>query len=60
MQHYETPDIKYRRDGSIDIAHYLKIGRQSRAEQAHKLAKEVLPKRRFFAMRMWPLGGVRA
>ncbi|MEQ8897112.1 MAG: hypothetical protein RID23_08465 [Roseovarius sp.] len=29
-----TTRIKYRPDGSIDTAHYMKIGRQMRSDQA--------------------------
>ena len=55
MQQYETPEIKRRPDGSIDTAHYMIIGRQERADQAHALAKMAIPKRRTFSLRFWPL-----
>jgi len=45
MQPYETPEIKRRPDGSIDTAHYMKIGRQERADQARTLANMAAPKR---------------
>ena len=38
MQQLEIPNIKYRPDGSIDTAHYVKNGRQRRAQQARILA----------------------
>lgn len=53
MQHYETPEIKRRPDGSIDTAYYMKIGRQERAHQARALSKMAIPKRRTFPMRSW-------
>ena len=53
MQQYETPEIKRRPDGSIDTAHYLKIGRQERADQAYALAKMATPKRRTFSLPFW-------
>lgn len=53
MQKYETPEIKLRPDGSIDTAHYLQIGRQERADQAHALAKMAMPKRRTFSLPFW-------
>jgi hypothetical protein len=55
MQQYETPEIKRRPDGSIDTAHYMKIGRQERADQARALAKMAIPKRRTFSLRLSPL-----
>jgi hypothetical protein len=60
MQTNETQDIKRRADGSIDTAHYMKIGRHMRSEQAHKLAKDALPKRKPFSFRLWPLSTARA
>jgi len=30
----ETPDIRYRPDGSIDTDHYIRIGRAMRSAQA--------------------------
>lgn len=36
-------DIRLRPDGSIDTAHYMQRGRQKRSEQAHKMAKSLLP-----------------
>lgn len=53
MQRYETPAIKRRPDGSIDTAHYIKIGRQERADQALALAKSAMPKRRSFSLPLW-------
>jgi hypothetical protein len=53
MQQYETSEIKRRPDGSIDTAHYMAIGRQERADQAHTLAKMAVPKRRTFSLRFW-------
>ncbi|MGJ8584248.1 MAG: hypothetical protein ACSHXD_09160 [Marinosulfonomonas sp.] len=53
MQPNETPEIKRRADGSIDTAHYMKIGRQERADQAHSLAKMAIPKRRAFSLQSW-------
>ncbi|WP_375253843.1 hypothetical protein [Yoonia sp.] len=53
MQPYETPEIKRRPDGSIDTAHYMKIGRQERADQARTLAKMAAPKRRKFSLQSW-------
>ncbi|MGR3343548.1 MAG: hypothetical protein ACU0DI_10060 [Paracoccaceae bacterium] len=37
---YENP-IKYRPDGSIDTAYYMRIGRQKRSEKAHELMRQV-------------------
>ena len=59
MQHDDSKDIKRRPDGSIDAAHYMKIGRQMRAEQAHKLIKSAVPKRKSFNFWFWPLATVR-
>ena len=53
MQQYETPEIKRRPDGSIDTAHYFKIGRQERADQARALATAAMPKRRSFSLPFW-------
>ena len=53
MQQYETPEIKRRPDGSIDTAHYMKIGRQARADQARILAKAAMPKWRTFSLPFW-------
>lgn len=53
MQRYETPEIKRRPDGSIDTAHYIKTGRQERADQARTLAKAAMPKRRIFSLSFW-------
>ncbi len=55
MQHYETPQIKRRPDGSIDTAHYIKIGRQERADQARALLNAAAPKRRTFSLPFWIL-----
>jgi len=56
MQQPITPEIKRRPDGSIDTTHYMAIGRQARADQARKLAKMAVPKRRSFSLRFWPFG----
>jgi hypothetical protein len=53
MQQFETPEIKCRPDGSIDTAHYMKIGRQERADQAFTLAKMAIPKRGIFSFQFW-------
>ncbi|AZV79914.1 hypothetical protein EBB79_19860 [Parasedimentitalea marina] len=53
MQQYETPEVKCRPDGSIDTAHYIKIGRQERADQARALAKAAIPKRRILSLPFW-------
>ena len=53
MQQLETSQIKRRPDGSIDTAHYIKIGRQERADQALALAKTAVPKRRTFSLPFW-------
>ena len=53
MQHYDTPEIKRRPDGSIDTGHYMKIGRQERANQARELSKMAIPKRRTFPLQSW-------
>ncbi|UYV36176.1 hypothetical protein N4R57_14225 [Rhodobacteraceae bacterium D3-12] len=53
MQHYETPDIKRHPNGSIDTAYYMLFGRKMRSEQAHKLAKAILPKKKTFSLRIW-------
>ena len=53
MQPYETPEIKRRPDGSIDTAHYMKIGRQKRADQARTLTRMAIPKRRAFSFQFW-------
>lgn len=45
MNDQHTTQIKTRRDGSIDTAHYMEIGRQRRAEQARALTGMALPKR---------------
>jgi hypothetical protein len=55
MQTDETPDIKRRPDGSIDTVHYMNIGRQLRSDEAYKLVKGALPKRKRFFFRFWPL-----
>ena len=55
MQSYDTPEIKRRPDGSIDTAHYMKIGRQERADQASTLAKMAMPKRRVFSLQFWSI-----
>jgi len=55
MQSYDTPEIKRRPDGSIDTAHYMKTGRQERADQALALAKSVMPKRKTLSIRFWSI-----
>lgn len=55
MQQYEPQDIKRRPDGSIDTGHYMMICRQKRSEQAQKLVKSALPKRKHFLFQVWPL-----
>jgi hypothetical protein len=55
MQQFDTPEIKRRPDGSIDTAHYMRIGRQCRSDQARTLAKSVMPKRRGISLRFWSL-----
>jgi hypothetical protein len=59
MQQFDPKDIKRRPDGSIDTAHYMKIGRQMRAEQAHKLIKSAVPKRKSFTFWFWPFATFR-
>lgn len=39
-----TDPIKTRPDGSIDTAHYMRLGRQARSQAAHDLARAVVPK----------------
>lgn len=41
MQHQADKEIKHRPDGSIDTAYYMRVGRAARADQAHKLAKDI-------------------
>lgn len=53
MQEYQTPEIKRRPDGSIDTAHYIKIGRQERADQARAFAIAATPKRCAFSLPFW-------
>jgi hypothetical protein len=53
MKSYDTPDIKRRPDGSIDTAHYMKAGRQERADQALAFARMVRPNRRTFSLQSW-------
>lgn len=60
MQNREITDIKRHADGSLDIAHYIETGRQRRSEQAHKMAKNVLSKRKALSLRVWFLTAVRA
>jgi len=54
----EAPEIKRRPDGSIDIDHYVKIGRRKRAEQARKMVRGLLPEGRSGAR--FPTNGVLA
>ena len=42
MTRQQTPHIVRRADGSIDTDHYMRIGRQHRADQAATLAKATL------------------
>jgi len=58
MQQLETSQIKRRPDGSIDTAHYMRIGRQERADQALALAKMAVPRRRILPLRFWSFIGV--
>jgi len=53
MQIQDQTEIKRRPDGSIDTAHYMKIGRQMRSEQAHSIAKSLTPKAKPRSKRMW-------
>lgn len=59
MQQVETPEIKYRPDGSIDTAYYMQVGRQLRSDQAFKLAKLAMPKRKIFPSRFRLFGAFR-
>jgi hypothetical protein len=59
MQHDDSKDIRRRPDGSIDTAHYMKIGRQMRAEQAYKMVNSAVPKRRSFTFWFGPFATVR-
>ena len=59
MQHDDSKDIKRRPDGSIDTAHYMKIGRQMRAEQAYKMVNSAVPKRRSITFWFGPFATVR-
>ncbi|WDR04492.1 hypothetical protein PSQ90_09085 [Devosia rhodophyticola] len=56
MQRDETPEIKRRPDGSIDVNHYIRIGMQRRAEQAHAMAKLVPLKGGVLSLRFWAIG----
>jgi len=40
-----TDQIKSRADGSIDTAHYMRIGRMVRSQAAHDMTRTVLSKR---------------
>ena len=53
MQLCETPEIKLRPDGSIDTVHYMKLGRQKRADQARTLAKVGILKHIVFSVQSW-------
>lgn len=48
----ETP-IRLRPDGSIDTAHYIALGRVSRSETAHDLAKALRPEAPSFLARLF-------
>lgn len=52
-----TDTIKTRPDGSIDTAHYMRIGRLARSQAAHDLARAVVPQQtsRSGATRSWLL-----
>ena len=58
MQQLETLEIKCRPDGSIDTAHYMKLGRQERANQAKALAKTAMPRRGIFSLGNWSFRAV--
>jgi hypothetical protein len=60
MQQFDPKDIKRRPDGSIDTVHYMKIGRQMRAEQAFKMVNSAVPKRKSFSVWFWPFATVRS
>jgi len=56
MHHQADNEIKYRPDGSIDTAYYMRVGRAARADQAHKLAKDITHKARLSRRwRIFPL-----
>lgn len=40
-----TDPIKTRTDGSIDTAHYIRVGRKARSQAAHDMARATLPGR---------------
>ncbi len=40
-----TDLIKTRSDGSIDTAHYMRLGRMARGQAAHDMARAVFPRR---------------
>lgn len=44
-EHGMTDQIKTRPDGSIDTAHYMRLGRIARSQAAHDMARSVLPDR---------------
>ncbi|GGE52224.1 hypothetical protein [Actibacterium pelagium] len=46
MENFEVSDIKRHKDGSINTAHYMAIGRRERALQARFIAKKLLAMRR--------------
>lgn len=39
-----TDPIKTRPDGSINTAHYIRLGRMARSQAAHDMARAALPK----------------
>lgn len=52
-----TDPIKTRPDGSIDTAHYIRLGRMARSQAAHDMARAALPNRssHMGARRSWLL-----
>lgn len=40
-----TDQIKTRGDGSIDTAHYMRVGRMARSQAAHDMTRTVLSER---------------
>ncbi|WP_343080171.1 hypothetical protein [Ostreiculturibacter nitratireducens] len=51
-EEHETP-IRTRPDGSIDTAYYMARGRLARSEQAHRLARSLVPAARSQPDRSW-------
>ena len=52
-----TDLIKTRTDGSIDTAHYMRLGRMARSQAAHDMARTVFLRRtaRTGSSRLWVL-----